>query len=382
MASDNLARSSVVPIHDLVGAALEAQRSDTSASSSADDASDSDHLLIGKIIASHRDWRIDTADPQKSVVFLSGPRAGGQLSPVSGDSQRGAPFLSAFYALSTAIEAWRRKRLVDARKEGTSEPSTFAVSVQGVRCRVQRVQETRFHVRVPSPLLPLTKLGMPESLKSYLLSRELDSGGLIIVCGGYGSGKTNTVNAVVRERVDRCGGYALMLGAPIEYEFSGFHGNNGSPGFVEQVDLVGMDVAAEIRASMRNFPSGATSILGYPEIIGHQGVGEMLRAANRGNLVFADMHAKDLEAALLNIVSMAHQDNEEYARELLGNSLRLIVHQTMTLMPDVSRGVHVAYKHIKISRLLRTAISDTSLPLSKVITQTLGAELQASGPPR
>lgn len=344
---------------------------------------DGDYTPIGRIIAGHRDWRIETSDPEKSVVFLSGPRAGGQLSPVSGDSDRGAPFMNAFFALSAAIEGWRRKHLLESRVDGNSnkvEPSSFAVVVQGVRCRVQRVQETRFHVRVPSSLLPLTRLGMPESLKTFLLSRELDSGGLIIVCGGYGSGKTNTVNAVVRERVDRCGGYALMLGAPIEYEFAGFHGNNGAPGFVEQVDLVGLDIAAEIRASMRNFPSGATSILGYPEVISHEGVGEMLRAANRGNLVFADMHAKDLEASLFNIVSMAHQDKELLGRELLGNSLRMVIHQKMSLMPDASRGVHVAFNAVKISRALKAAISDVSMPLSKVVT-TLLSEMKTGGSP-
>lgn len=328
------------------------------------------------LISQHRDWRIETAEPEKSVVFQSGRHAGGQLSPLSGLSAQGATYLPAFYALSAAIEKARREYVLLSQSEGRQggEPRSFAVNVQGIRCRVQRVSDSRFHVRIPSALLPMSRMGMPEALKSYLLSHELDSGGLVVVCGSYGSGKTNTVNAVVRERIDRRGGYGLVLGNPIEYEYAGFHGSNKTPGFVEQVNLVGLDVAAEIRASMRNFPSGATSILAYPELIGHEGVGEMLRAANRGNLVFADMHALNIDASLLNLVSMGEQDGERYSRELLGNALRLVIHQRMSVMPEAARGVHVSFTHVRATRTLKAMLVDTAMPLSKVLAQPLGGE--------
>jgi Tfp pilus assembly pilus retraction ATPase PilT len=327
---------------------------------------------LSRLIQLHRDWRIDTSSPDKSVVFMSGQSAGAQLSPVSGQSKAGREFLPVFYALAQSIESYRRRHMMQlGRVDAASDPRTFAVLVQGVRCRVQMVQEGRYHVRVPSELLQFSRLRMPEGLQTKLLSHELDTGGLVVVCGGYGSGKTSTVNAVVRERIDCRGGYALVMGNPIEYEYAGFHGSTAKPGYIEQVDLVGLDLDAEIKASMRNFPAGAVSILAYPELIGSSGVGEMLRAANRGNLVFADMHALNIEASIINLVSMGEQDNESYTRELLGNSLRLVIHQKMAAMPNSDRGVSVAYSYIAINRSMRAAIVDRSMPLSKAITSVL-----------
>ena len=337
-----------------------------------------DHGQIGRagrlaeLLRSQRDWRIDTTSPELSVVFKSGSRAGAQLAPVSGESSGGYVYVPVFFALAAAIESYRRTYMVNAGKvDPNSEPRAFAVVVQGVRCRVQRVQETRYHVRIPSELLSLSALRMPDSLSKRLMGHELDRGGLVVVCGGYGSGKTSTVNAVVRERIEPKGGYALVMGNPLEYAYSGFHGSNEQPGYIEQVDLVGLDLGAEIKASMRNFPAGAVSILAYPELIGCDGVGEMLRAANRGNLVFADMHALNIEASIINLISMAAQDGEGYARELLGNSLKMVIHQTMTAMPGSQSGMSVNYTSIQVSNLMRAAIVDTNMSLSKAITSVL-----------
>lgn len=310
---------------------------------------------------------------------MRGDHAGAQLAPVSGESAKGHELLPAFFALSHAIESHRCKYLLQAAKVDAQggEPRSFAVIVQGVRCRVQHVQDERYHIRVSSNLLPFSRLGMPEGLKARLMSNELDSGGLVVVCGSFGSGKTSTVNAVVRARVESRGGYALMLGHPIEHDMRGFHGSLAVPGFIEQVDLVGMDLRAEIRASMRNFPAGAVSILSYPELIGFDGVGEMLRAANRGNLVFADMHALNIEASILNLVTMGEQDGENYARDLLGNSLRLVIHQRMIAAPTASQGLSVSFSSVAINASMRAALADRSMPLWRAITGVLASPGQA-----
>lgn len=333
-----------------------------------------DAKSIAAAIRRHRDWRIDVEDPKLSVVFTSSGSPGGQLAPVSGNSPFGRELLPCFYAIAKEIESHRRRALADQYRQASGagvEPRSFAVVVDGVRCRVQRILDTRFHVRVAGSLLPFERLGLPASIRQRLLSPQLDAGGLVVVCGSYGSGKTSTVNAVVRARIELRGGYALVMGHPLEYEYAGFHGSSRQPGYVEQVDLVGLDIGAEIRASMRNFPSGATSILAYPELIGPEGSGEMLRAANRGNLVFADMHALNIDASLLNLVSMGEQDGEAYSRELLGNALQMVIHQTMSTLPPAAdgraRGVVVNYTAVTITKSMRAAIVDKTLPLSRAL---------------
>jgi Tfp pilus assembly pilus retraction ATPase PilT len=321
-----------------------------------------EHDICG-LLQRHRDWRVNIAEPLRSVIFASSS-TGAQLAPIPCDSKPGQPYKPVFLSLGRAIQAHR------ATGRNGADSRSFAIDLHGVRVRVQHVQDATFHVRVCGELLPMEKLGIPGELTNTLLGEGLNEGGLVVVCGGYGSGKTTTVNAIVRERVNRLGGYALVLGNPIEYEYRGFHGTQDRPGYIEQVDLSGLNLVDEIKASMRNFPSGATSILAYPELIGPTGVGEMLRAANRGNLVFADMHALNIEGAILNLVAMGEIDGERYARELLGNSLKLIVHQRSHINPPGKR-LNVAIRHLSVDKALRAAIGNTSMPLAQIFAGSL-----------
>lgn len=333
---------------------------------------------IGKSIAKLRDWRIDIDDPLRSVAFATTGRVGAQLAPVSAIGSGVVDVVPCFVELARAIRAHvallRERQIADGLRRATDfeVPATLALTVDGTRCRVQHVSPNRFHVRVTHRLIDFSRLGMPKDLESMLLSGALNQGGLVVVCGGYGSGKTSTVNSTIRARVEKWGGYALVMASPIEYDFAGFHGSQARPGYVEQIDLAGLDVAAEIRRSMRNFPSGATSILGYPELIGHEGCAEMLRHANRGNLVFADMHAINPAACLLNLVSMAESDGERHARQHLANSLRLIVHQSVCPDPNSPHGMRVAFESVEIDRTRIAALMDEELPLARVL-QTMGA---------
>lgn len=336
---------------------------------------------VGDMIRLYRDWRIDLEAKGSSLVFMiGGKHKYKRLAPVPRESMHGRELVPAFDALERAIVTGRaaagrpRSSSVLAKFAPVDSistidtPRSFAVTCCGVRCRVQQITETKFHVRITSELLELDQLGMPESIKSKLLSHELNEGGLVIVCGGYGSGKTSTVNAVIRERVARRGGYALVMGNPIEYLYAGYYGDIGQPGFIEQIDLVGRNLLAEAKASMRNFPAGEVSILGWPELIECDGVGEMLRAANRGSLVFCDMHALNVEAAVLNLVAMGEQDGEKFARDLLGNAIRMIVHLRMTPAPNTARGLSIGYTCTQINRSMRAAILDPSMPLVRAIT--------------
>lgn len=325
---------------------------------------------VAELLQRHRDWRVNVTEPMRSVIFASG-NFGSQLAPIPCESQLGRPYKPVFLSLSRAIQAHRHAGRV------ASDARSFALDLFGVRVRVQHVQESTYHVRVCGKLLPLEKLGIPGELMHLLVSEELNEGGLVVVCGGYGSGKTTTVNAIVRERVNRLGGYALVLGNPIEYEYRGFHGTQERPGYIEQVDLSGLNLVDEIKASMRNFPSGATSILAYPELIGPTGVGEMLRAANRGNLVFADMHALNIEGAILNLVAMGEIDGERYARDLLGNSLKLILHQRSHISPP-GRRLNVVIRHLAVDKALRAAIGNTSIPLGQIFAGSLAMKSASS----
>lgn len=328
---------------------------------------------VAAVIAKHRDWRIDTIDPTSSVAFASVSRRGGQIAPLSSAGKGGRLIAEAFGLLAKGISDWQKQDRAAVLGRGLrrasdyDEPPSFAMTVLGVRCRVQRITSRRFHVRVTSNLIELDRTGMPRALRAKLLDSSLSEGGLVVVSGGYGSGKSSTVNAAIRARIERWGGYALAMGSPIEYEFSGFHGTQDRPGYVEQVDLVGLDLEQAIQSTMRNFPSGATSILGYPELVSHRGTAEMLRHANRGNLVFADMHALNAVGCILNLVSMAESDGEGNARQQLANSLKLIIHQSTAPDSGAASGMRVAFESIEVTSNMRAALIDRAIPLARAL---------------
>jgi Tfp pilus assembly pilus retraction ATPase PilT len=313
------------------------------------------------LIRQFRDWRIDTSDPRRSVVFVPTDQEGGKVAPFSTQAPGGVNLTLPFYSVAFAIEEHRRKHL-----QAGDDPRSFAIEVDGVRCRVERMEDSRFHVRVVANLLEFDQLRVPAPIGGQLLSRSLDAGGLVIICGTYGSGKTTTVNSTVRERVRRFGGLALVLGRPVEYQYAGFHGRAESPGYVEQVDLVGRNLCDEIKSAMRSFAAGAPGALAFPELTSADGAGEMLRAANRGNLVFADMHAANVEAAIINLVAMAERDGERFARELLGNALRLVVHQRMRFV-TAQHSFSVVYEALAPTKAMSAAIQNQAIQLHKAI---------------
>lgn len=331
---------------------------------------------VGEMLTRHRDWRVDLGALQESLVFIIGDPEFA-LGPVALGSERGREYAPVFEALSRAIGVHLQSESAVpslSRRQPAETIRRFALEVDGVRFRVQHVHGQRYHIRITSDLREAAELGLSGAVAEELFGPRLSSGGLVIVCGNYGSGKTSAVNAAIRQRIRLYGGYALVMGDPIEYRYGGHHGTNSRPGYVEQVDLQGRDLMAEVRASMRNFPSGGVSMLGWPELIGSEGVGELLRASTRGSLVFADMHALSIEAAIANILALASQDGESAGRVLLSQSIRLIVHLGS---PTAVTGYRAMPRLQVFGTRERTVLGDESISLGNALRAITSREGQA-----
>lgn len=308
---------------------------------------------VGDIVRLYHDWRIHLASPDRSVVFAP---VGGKIAPCSSNLPDGTDLNFIFFRIADSIR--------DELKTQKKDIRSFSVNVDGTLCRAERVNADTYHLRVVSDLIEFEKLGLPQNLVSHLMSSDMDRGGLIIVCGSYGCGKTTTVTSVVRERLRRRGGLAVLIGSPVEYWIHGFHGVQSLPGYIEQIDISSGSLKEEIHSVMRSFATGSPGILVFPELRSTECVGEMLRAANRGSLVFLDMHALNIDASILNLVSMAEQDGEQLARALIGNSLRLVLHQSMTYRTGAYK---VEYDYTIPTRQALAAIQDVDIPLSRAL---------------
>lgn len=192
--------------------------------------------------------------------------------------------------------------------------------------RVQRMREGRYALRRLRDHCPdLDALGLPQWIKALLLGSGMrETGGLVLIFGLTGAGKTVTFSATIAARLRLFGGYALTLEDPPEDPIEGPHGS----GYCEQIDVAelgGFDKG--IHAALRCFPAKDSSMLGFGEVLTDTTAAQLFRLASDGHLVLATVHAKSISAGLERLAALARAAGEVNANELLATSLQLAIHQ-------------------------------------------------------
>ena len=197
----------------------------------------------------------------------------------------------------------------------------------GSRWRNQRMRDDRYALRrMPEKCPNIDDLGLPLWIKALLIQSSMkEQGGLIVIFGQTGAGKTSTLSATIAGRLQLHGGYALTLEDPPEHPIEGAH---GSKGYCEQLDvdeMGGFDKA--VHTALRCFPAKDSSMLGYGEIRENLTAAELVRIAVDGHLVLATMHAKSIPEGLQRLAAMANAAGEPNANDLLSTGLQLAIHQ-------------------------------------------------------
>lgn len=194
------------------------------------------------------------------------------------------------------------------------------------RWRVQRMREGRYALRRMRDTCPdIETLGLPSAIKSALLASKMrETGGLVVICGQTGVGKTTTFSATIAARLRLHGGYCLTIEDPPEDLLEGAHG----PGYCEQInaDEVGGYEHA-IHAALRCFPAKDASMLGYGEVRDGATAAHLTRVGMDGHLVIVTVHSKSVPTGLQRLASLARAAGEENADDLIAASLQLAVHQ-------------------------------------------------------
>lgn len=268
--------------------------------------------LLKAEISGFTDWHINTASPSNSVLF-PGPQA---IPAKYGEFAQ---------ALAGAITA--------GYKPGVH---SFLVEVEDLKYRVQFMREGRFAARtLPKTPPQLTKLGFKSEYTNMLTASDLKTtGGLILVSGLTGSGKSTTAAATVVERLKTMGGYCLTVEDPPEMPLEGFHGQKG---YCEQLDASEDGYQEKLASALRCFPAREQSMLLFGEVRDAASAAEMLRIAVDGHLVISTVHAKDIITALQRVIALAKQGGEPEATALLANSLKLVMHQRLdNNIPQIS----------------------------------------------
>lgn len=162
-----------------------------------------------------------------------------------------------------------------------------------------------------STLLPLSDLGMPDTLLTRFRDMIALPNGIILVTGPTGSGKTTTLYAALRE-MDTVHRNILTIEDPIEYQIANI-------GQIQVKPKIGLTFASGLRHILRQDPD----VILVGEIRDQETAEIAVRAALTGHLVFSTLHTNDAASAVVRLSDMGVQNY------LIGSSVRAILAQRL-----------------------------------------------------
>lgn len=265
-------------------------------------------------------WSFDVAlkDIQFSDLYISSDVAEARMrSTIAGDDRKLLPLPDLAHDDLRKLFA-----LIESHARTASDDTHFSVPFEDVIYRVQTIRDVRSRVyalRRSAAVVPLlSQCGVVEPVTKYLMSLRA---GLVIVAGGFGTGKTTTVSAYVRELAIQ-GSMVITLEDPPELPLSGDHGE----GRILQVNMKRSNVDQEIEDTLRM----AFDVLFLSEIRTPAMAAEVVKASINGKLIVSTLHADSAANAVSRLVSLAAEAGkgfgEKGARETLASGLAAVVY--------------------------------------------------------
>src|SRR6058998_1460177 len=195
---------------------------------------------------------------------------------------------------------------------------------------------------IPTRIATLEDLGIPVVVKNFANLR----GGLVLVTGPTGSGKTTTQAALIDYINRNFAKHVVTIEEPIEF----VHDNKKSTITQREVPTDSSSFAAGLKAALRE----DTDIVLVGEMRDLETVSLALTAAETGLLVFGTLHTNNARKTVDRMVDVFPADRQPQARAMLANSLRGVVAQLLLKRAD--RPGRIAVNEILISNAAVAAI--------------------------
>ena len=197
---------------------------------------------------------------------------------------------------------------------------------------------------IPTKIMTLDQLGIPPVVKEFGHLR----GGLVLVTGPTGSGKSTTLAALIDYNNDNFTRHIVTVEEPIEF----VHNNKRS-----------IITQREVPENTTSFPQGLKAALREDSDIVL--VGEMrdletiqlaLTAAETGLLVFGTLHTNNARKTVDRMIDVFPSDQQSQVRTMLASSLRGVVAQLLLKKTPEVGGGRIAINEILVVNNAASAI--------------------------
>jgi twitching motility protein PilT len=224
----------------------------------------------------------------------------------------------------------------------------------------RRVNGDIFCLRMLKSFIPSLTKTNPEGVRFPTMFAELvdnhskHRGGLYMITGALGVGKTTAAAAVLDHLLRTIGGMAWTLEDPPEYCLEGEYGEDG---LCFQHPVKNGDFSQSIRSLMRAFPAGCPSILFVGEIRDQETAQEVLHMLLNGAVVIFTYHSGSAIEAITRFSTVT--GGQVYSKEILAESIRLIVGISST--SNENAGTSLKFEFLEGTDSLKSAIKSNNL---------------------
>jgi len=197
---------------------------------------------------------------------------------------------------------------------------------------------------IPTKIMTLEQLGIPSVVKEFGHVR----GGLVLVTGPTGSGKSTTLAALMDYINANFNRHIITVEEPIEF----VHRNKRSIITQREVPEHTPSFAGGLKAALRE----DADIVLVGEMRDLETIQLALTAAETGLLVFGTLHTNNARKTVDRMVDVFPSDQQAQVRTMLANSLRGVVAQLLLKKTLESGGGRVAVNEILVVNSAAAAI--------------------------